>query len=186
MTKSKKIAFISLMALASLLLSSCGGGSSSNSSSNTSTSTEGGSKEDLVNDPKVEAQASGGFDNAITTPDGSSFTLSSPTTFTPGKFASGQVPGQTFNRFTVTVKNGGSSPLELYALIVKGSTSGGECVDIFDGDNKIDGAPQDALAAGTSLSFNWALSCPGKSGADLKVVLLNGETGLIEAKGKLA
>jgi len=161
-----------------LTLAGCGGSKSAEAPAE--------SKQELVEEPTVEVQASGGFDNAITTPDGNSFTLSSPSTFTPGKFASGHVPGQSFNKFAVTVKNNGSAALELYALIVKGTTSGGECVDIFDGDNKIDGAPQEPLAAGQSLTFNWALSCPGKSGEDLSVVLLNGETALIEAKGKLA
>ena len=184
MSLPKKTTFLALIALSSLLLAACGGGSSNSSSS--TTSDNGGSKQELVENPDVQAQASGGFDNPITTKDGNSFTLSSPTTFTPGKFAAGQIPGQTFNRFTVTVKNAGSAPLELYAIIVKGTTSGGECVDIFDGDNKIDGAPQDPLAAGATTSFAWALSCPGKSGADLSVVLLNGETALIEAKGKLS
>ena len=74
----------------------------------------------------------------------------------------------------------------LTALIVKGTTTGGECVDIFDGDNKMEGAPQEPLAAGTSLTFAWALSCAGKSGDDLTVTLFNGESALIEAKGKLA
>ena len=63
---------------------------------------------------------------------------------------------------------------------------GGECVDIFDGDNKINGAPQEPLAAATSITFDWALSCAGKSGDELTVKLFNGETALIEAKGKLA
>ena len=176
MKKSWLAALVALFL--ALTLSSCGGSKSAEAPTE--------SNQELVEEPTVEVQATGGFDNAITTPDGNSFTLSSPSKFTPGKFASGQVPGQSLDKFAVTVKNNGSTALELYALIVKGTTSGGECVDIFDGDNKIDGAPQEPLAAGQSLTFNWALSCPGKSGDDLTVVLLNGETALIEAKGKLA
>ena len=178
MKTNRRIAALSLAALLALTLSACGGSKS--------TSSSGKSNETLVTEPTAKAQASGGFDNAITTPDGNAFTLYSPAMFTPGKFASGQVIGQTYNKFTVTVKNGGAQPLELTALIVKGTTPGGECVDIFDGDNKIDGAPQEPLAAGASLTFNWALSCMGKSGDDLTVTLFNGETALIEAKGKLA
>jgi hypothetical protein len=174
----KSLLSITLAFFLALTLTGCGGSKSADAPTE--------SNQELVEEPTVEVQASGGFDNAITTSDGNAFTLSSPSIFAPGKFASGQVPGQSFNKFAVTVKNNGSSALELYALIVKGTTSGGECVDIFDGDNKIDGAPQEPLAAGKSLTFNWALSCPGKSGEDLSVVLLNGETALIEAKGKLA
>ena len=178
MITRRRTLVIGLTALLAISLSSCGGSKSSSSS--------GKSDQTLVTAPTAEAQASGGFDNAITTPDKNSFTLSSPQAFKPGKFATGMVIGQTFNRFTVTVKNGGSQPLDLTALIVKGTTTGGECVDIFDGDNKINGAPQEPLASGTSITFDWALSCAGKSGDDLTVKLFNGETALIEAKGKLA
>lgn len=178
MKTHRRIAGLALTALLALTLSACGGSKNSSSS--------GKSDESLVTQPTVEAQASGGFDNAITTPDKNSFTLSSPAAFTPGKFATGMVIGQTFNRFIVTVTNGTSQPLDLTALIVKGTTPGGECVDIFDGDNKINGAPQEPLAAGTSLNFDWALSCPGKSGDELTVTLFNGESALIAAKGKLA
>jgi hypothetical protein len=177
MTIQRRSTALALSLLLALSLSACGGSKSTSS---------GKSDETLVTQPTAEAQASGGFDNAITTPDKNSFTLSSPAAYTPGKFATGMVIGQTFNRFTVTVKNGGTQPLDLTALIVKGTTPGGECVDIFDGDNKMEGAPQEPLAAGTSLTFDWALSCAGKSGDVLTVVLFNGESALIEAKGKLA
>ena len=68
----------------------------------------------------------------------------------------------------------------------QGSTPSGVCVDIFDGDNNINGAPTEPLAAGKSLTFGWALSCPGNAGDELAVKLLSGETALIEAKGKLS
>lgn len=180
MTKFKGPFLIALLATFALALSSCGGSQDSSTTSGTN------NDQTLVTEPTTQAQATGGFDNPISTPDKSTFTLSSPNTFIPGKFASGMVIGQTFNRFKVTVKNDGTTDLDLTALIVKGSTSGGACVDIFDGDNKIEGAPQDPLAPGASMNFDWALSCPGKSGSDLTVTLLNGESALIEAKGKLA
>ncbi|MEY4198253.1 MAG: hypothetical protein RLZZ477_838, partial [Actinomycetota bacterium] len=84
------------------------------------------------------------------------------------------------------VNNGGSADLDLAVLIVQGSTPSGVCVDIFDGDNNINGAPTEPLAAGKSLTFGWALSCPGNAGDELAVKLLSGETALIEAKGKLS
>lgn len=160
-------------------MTSCG-----NSSDEAATPSEDTQK--LVETEVQEAQATGGFDTEIVVPTGESYILSSPTKFTPGKFAAGQIVGQSFNRFEVTVKNGTNADLDLAALIVQGSTASGACVDIFDGDAAIDGAPLDPLPVGQSKSFGWALSCPGKGGEDLTVKLLNGETALIEAKGKLS
>lgn len=143
-------------------------------------------KQELVENQEQEAQAKGGFDSDIKLPSGESYRLSSPTKFTPGKFAAGQVPGQSFNRFEVSVTNGGTAELDLAVLIVSGSTSAGACVDIFDGDNNIGGAPMEPLAVGATKTFSWALSCPGASGDELKVKLISGETALIEAVGKLS
>lgn len=143
-------------------------------------------KQELVEAPQQEAQATGGFDSEIKLPTGESYILSSPSKFTPGKFASGIVVGQSNYRFDVTTKNGGNADLDLAVLIVQGSTSSGACVDVFDGDNNINGAPTEPLPAGQSKTFTWALSCPGKAGDDLAVKLLSGETALIEAKGKLS
>lgn len=143
-------------------------------------------KQELVEAPQQEAQATGGFDSEIKLPTGESYILSSPSKFTPGKFASGIVVGQSNYRFDVTTKNGGNADLDLAVLIVQGSTSSGACVDVFDGDNNINGAPAEPLPAGQSKTFTWALSCPGKAGDDLAVKLLSGETALIEAKGKLS
>ncbi len=143
-------------------------------------------KQELVEVQEQEAQAKGGFDSDITLPTGEIYQLSSPSKFTPGKFAAGQVPGQSFNRFEVSVTNGGSADLDLAVLIVSGTTSAGACVDIFDGDNNINGAPLEPLAAGASKTFGWALSCPGSTGDELKVKLFSGETALIEATGKLS
>ena len=171
-----------LAALTSLLmistLTACGG------SDKADAPTE--QKQELVEAPQQEAQASGGFDSEIKLPTGESYILSSPAKFTPGKFASGIIPGQSNYRFEVTAKNGGTADLDLAVLIVQGSTSSGACVDVFDGDNNIGGAPTEPLAAGKSLTFTWALSCPGKVGDELSVTLLSGETALIEAKGTLS
>jgi hypothetical protein len=120
------------------------------------------------------------------TPDKNSFTVSSPGKFSPGKFAAGQLPGQINQRFNVSVSNGSGADLDLATLIVKGSTPAGECVDIFDGDAKMDGAPQTPLAAGASITFAWGLSCPGAAGDELTVVLTNNAVNIVEAKGKLA
>ncbi len=140
----------------------------------------------LVTEVEEAPQASGGFDAPVVTPDKVSYTLSSPASFTPGKFASGMLPGQTNERFNVTVVNGSAADLDLATLIVKGTTTTGECVDIFDGDNQMEGAPITPLAPGATATFSWGLSCPGKGGEEISVTLSNGVTTLIEVAGKLA
>lgn len=162
-----------------LTLTACGGGSDSVAT----TAEEGQALVEVVEAP---AQASGGFDAPVVTPDKVSYTLSSPTKFTPGKFASGMLENQVNQRFNLTITNGSAADLDLAVLIVKGSTTTGACVDIFDGDNKMEGAPTTPLAAGATATFSWGLSCAGKAGEDISVVLANGETNVIEVTGKLA
>jgi hypothetical protein len=174
--KSSQFATVSAAIALALTLSACGG----------SDETAQVDDQTLVAEVEEAPQASGGFDAPVVTPDKVSYTLSSPASFTPGKFASGMLPGQINERFNVTVENGSAAELDLATLIVKGSTTTGECVDIFDGDNQMEGAPTTPLAAGASANFSWGLSCPGKSGEDISVVLSNGTINVIEVTGKLA
>jgi len=71
-------------------------------------------------------------------------------------------------------------------LIVKGSTVAGECVDIFDGDNIMEGAPTEPLAIGASTTFGWGLSCPGKAGDQFSVTLANAGVTFVKVEGKLS
>ena len=174
--KSTNFATASAAIVLALTLSACGG----------SDETAQVDDQTLVAEVEEAPQASGGFDAPVVTPDKVSYTLSSPASFTPGKFASGMLPGQINERFNVTVENGSAAELDLATLIVKGSTTTGECVDIFDGDNQMEGAPTTPLASGASANFSWGLSCPGKSGEDISVVLSNGTINVIEVTGKLA
>jgi len=174
--KSSKFATASAAIALALTLSACGG------------SDEVAQVDDqtLVAEVEEAPQASGGFDAPHVTPNKVSYTLSSPASFTPGKFASGMLPDQINERFDLTVQNGTAADLDLAILIVKGSTTTGPCVDIFDGDNQMEGAPTTPLAAGATAKFSWGLSCPGKSGDDISVVLTNGTVNVIEVTGKLA
>lgn len=176
---SHKVTAALTATLLALALSACGGGTEAD----TTTAAEG---EALVNAVEEEAQAKGAFDTAVVTPDKNSFTVTSPAKFTPGKFAAGQLPGQINQRFNITVSNGSAADLDLATLIIKGTTTAGACVDIFDGDAKMDGAPQTPLAAGASISFAWGISCPGAPGDELTVVLTNNAVNVVEATGKLA
>lgn len=159
-----------------LTLSACGGGDEVAQVDDQS----------LITEVEEAPQASGGFDAPLVTPDKVTYTLSSPANFTPGKFASGMLPGQINERFNLSVTNGSAAELDLATLIVKGSTTTGECVDIFDGDNQMEGAPTSPLAAGASAKFSWGLSCPGKNGEDISVLLSNANVTLIEVTGKLS
>ena len=162
-----------------LLLTACG--AKTNESSPTPDDSPG-----LVENVEETPQASGGFDAPVITPDKVSYTLSSPSHFIPGKFASGHLPGLLNEKFTVSIINNSAAELDLATLIVKGSTAAGDCVDIFDGDNVMEGAPTTALAPGASTSFGWGLSCPGKVGVEFTVVLSNTGINIVEVTGKLA
>jgi hypothetical protein len=175
----KKLTSAIFATVFALTLTACGGGSDS-----TATTAEEGQA--LVEVVEEAAQASGGFDAPVVTPDKVSYTLSSPTKFTPGQFASGMLPDQVNQRFNLTITNGSAADLDLAVLMVKGSTTTGACVDIFDGDNTMEGAPTTPLAVGATIKFSWGLSCAGKAGEDISVILANGETNVIEVTGKLA
>lgn len=175
--KIKRAALLSPVALLLLAgLTACGG------------STEASSVDDqtLVEVEEEAPQATGGFGAPVVTPDKVSYTLSAPASFTPGKFASGMLPENLNERFDLTVVNNSGKDFDLATLIVAGATTAGVCVDIFDGDNAMEGAPTTPLANGATANFSWGLSCPGKGGEDITVSLSDGTTTLIEVVGKLA
>lgn len=172
--------YLTIAALSStLILSGCGGGGEGATESTSQA-------EELIAPPTEEVQASGGFNSPVKIPSGVSFTLSEPAAFKPGKFAAGQLPGYRNQQFKVDITNGSSTAIDLTTLIITGTSATGACVDIFDGDNGMEGAPQEPLAAGKSITFNWGLSCSGKSGEDLSLVLSNEGAAIIEVTGKVA
>lgn len=177
MESNSKFKLAVLAVAAGLLLTACGGESDT-------ASTE--SNQELVAPPEQEVQATGGFNTAVKIPSGVSFTLSEPAAFRPGKFAAGQLPGQRYQQFKVDITNESTAAIDLTTLIIIGKSATGVCVDIFDGDNGMEGAPQEPLAVGKSISFNWGLSCEGKAGEDLSLVLSNEGVAIIEVTGKLA
>ncbi len=171
----KRLLLLTGISSLGLLLNGCASGSSGSSSNST-----------FVPQQSEAPKVKGGFDSPLVLPDGTSFTLSAPSSFTPGHFASGQIKGQIYESFKISISNKSKAPLDLSTLIVSGTTNAGSCADIFDGDNNVNGAPQEALAVGATLEVNWALSCPGASGSNFDVTLQNNGTNLIQASGKLA
>lgn len=175
--KIKKAALLSPVALLLLAgLTACGGSSDSTSADDQS----------LVAVEEEAPQATGGFGAPVITPDKVSYTLSAPSSFTPGKFASGMLPENRNQRFDLTVVNNSGKELDLATLIVTGTTTTGACVDIFDGDNAMEGAPTTPLANGETSNFSWGLSCTGAAGEDITVQLSDGTTTVIEVVGTLA
>ncbi len=161
-----------------LTLASCGGGQTNGKASADSSA--------LATSAPTAAQASGDFGSVVTLPSGIAFTLNNQAVFTPTKFSSGQIDGQRFNSFEITVKNGTSAPLDLGTLILTSTASAGAgCVDIFDGQVGLQGAPSDLVAAGGTTTFKWALSCPGKAGDLLTIAMTTDGTTNVEVKGKL-
>ena len=159
-----------------LLLSACGGNSSSSATSSGSTAA-----------PTTAAAAgtAGGFGSATKTADGTSFTVSLPAPYTPGKFASGAQPNQLHEGLNISATNGTKATLDLSTLIVTASTVAGTCVDILDGDNAYNGAPQAPLAVGATTQFKWAISCPGKRGDALSFGFSVNNIAAVQLSGKL-
>lgn len=181
----KNLSRLALIAIATsglvLALTSCGGGTSGGQASGNSAQSSS-----LVTAPSVAAQASGSFGSVVTLPSHVAFTLDKLTVFIPTKFSSGQIDGQTFNSFDITVKNATTAPLDLGALILTSVTgTAGACVDIFDGQVGLQGAPSDPVAAGRTTMFKWAISCPGKAGDPLTISMTTDGVANVDVKGKL-
>ena len=191
MKNLSRSAFIAIAASGLVLgLTSCGSSQTSQASqtSQPSGSASGGSAQSssLVTAPTSAPQASGNFGSVVTLPSGVAFTLNKLAVFTPTKFSSGQIDGETFNSFEITVKNGSKAPLDLGTLILAVKTTADNlCVDIFDGQVGLQGAPSNLVAVGGTTTFKWATSCPGKAGDPLNITLTTDGTTNVDVKGKL-
>jgi hypothetical protein len=163
-----------------LLLGACGNSSTGNATAQ--------NQQQLVEATTSPAAASGEIGSAVKTKAGVTVEISKPTQFTPGKFVSQNLTaGNVNNSFSIKVTNGGTAPLDLTTMVVTSSTGAAQsCVDVLDADNGFAGAPMDPVAAGASVDVKWAISCVGKVGSPLSIVInVNGEN-LAELKGSLA
>ena len=103
-------------------------------------------------------------------------TFQENTAFTPGPFASNYQKNMVSNKFDITVENKSGEPLDLATMAIAMKSGTDTCVDILDGDNNINGAPTDPLAAGASATFTYAVGCLAKVGAPLELeVSLNAD-----------
>ena len=180
----KKLPRLALIAIGTagliLALAACGGAKSGGASGNSAQSSG------LVTAPSSAPQASGNFGAEVTLPSHVVFTLDKLAVFIPTKFSAGQIDGQTYNSFDIKVKNATTAPLDLGALILTSvAGTSGDCVDIFDGQVGLQGAPSNPVAAGATSMFKWAISCPGKAGDPLTISMTTDGVATVEVKGKL-
>lgn len=178
MINRKRLALAALIGSGLILLSACGGGSTEG------TDKANGQNQDLVD--VGNSDVSGAVGGDIDLGNGITIKLSQPQHFTPGKFASNYVKGQTANLFDATLTNGSGKALDWATVsFITTTTDGGACNDVLDGDNGVEGQPMGELAAGGSATFKFGVACDTKPGAELNVVITIGDKSA-EVKGKLA
>lgn len=152
----KKILIASTL-IAGLALTGCG-----NTAEPVATPTESAT-------PSATPTVSNAFGSPITVGEGITVTISKPTTFVPGTFASNYLPGQAANVFTATLKNESGSEIDPSTFSLVASSGSNTCTDVLDGDNGISGAPTEPIATASEVNFKFAIGCDAKSGQPLHI-----------------
>ena len=152
-----KKSLIAVGLIATIALTACGGKKADTAST------------DAPSTAASSSSAAGGFGSPLDLGGGISLTLSSPKTFVPGNFASNYLKGQAANLTDVTIKNGGTTPLDASTILIQAESGTNTCTDVLDGDNGITGAPIDPIATGASVTFKFAIACDAKSGDALTI-----------------
>ncbi len=160
-----KKSLTAVLVIGALVLTGCGNKKADTASSTTESPTA-----------TTAPTASGGFGSAVALGGGITLTISAPTSFKPGTFASNYLPGQAANVFDVTLKNGGTTPIDPTTILLAASSGTNTCTDVLDGDNGVSGAPTDPIAAGATSTFKFAIGCDAKAGAPLHFDITVGTT----------
>jgi hypothetical protein len=116
---------------------------------------------------KTEVTATTGFGAPLSLGTTTVVTFAENTKFTPGAYASNYQKGMVANKFDVTIENKGTEALDLSSIVITPASGDNNCTDILDGDNNINGAPTEPIAAGSSTTFTYGLGCTAKIGAPL-------------------
>lgn len=119
--------------------------------------------------PSASATVSNGFDVPITVGTGITLTISKPTSFKPGQFASNYLAGQAANVLSATLKNASGAEIDPATISLVASSGTNTCTDVLDGDNGISGAPTDPIADGSEINFKFAVGCDAKAGQPLHI-----------------
>lgn len=169
---------LGILAVATLALAACGSTGSSGSSGTTSS-------QPAATASASAAAAKAAFGAPFDLGSGVSVTISKPAAFTPGAYASNYMQGQVANLVTVDVENKGTNPLDMTTVILSATSGANSCSDILDGDNGINGAPTDPVAAGGHTTFKYGIACDGKAGAPLDLNVAFGNSS-VDLTGTLA
>jgi len=126
-----------------------------------------------------------GFDKPLDLGGGVSVTISAPTHFTPTQFMTNyDQKAKTANYFTVTIKNGGKTPLDFSTVSLEADSGANVCFDIL-GDQDINGAPTEALKPGAEASYKYGVGCQAATGDPLSLTVRIGGSN-VAVEGKLA
>jgi hypothetical protein len=125
------------------------------------------------------------FDTPLDLGGGIFVTVASPSRFTPTQFMTNidQKP-QSANSFQVTIKNGGSAPLDFASVNLVAESGSNICFDML-GDLDINGAPTEPLAAGQTASYTYGVGCKAAAGDPLSLTVQIGES-KVAVEGKIA
>jgi hypothetical protein len=125
------------------------------------------------------------FDTPLDLGGGVFVTVASPVRFTPTTFMTNidQKP-KTSNSFQVTIKNGGSTPLDFTTVSLVAASGENVCFDVL-GDLDINGAPTEALAAGATTTYTYGVGCQAAAGDPLSLTVQIGES-KVAVEGKLS
>lgn len=118
---------------------------------------------------EAEVTATTGFGSPLELGSDVVVTFAENVLFTPGAYASNYQKGMVTNKFDVTIENKGAKELDLTTIAITAASGDNTCVDILDGDNGIDGAPTDPIAAGASSTFTYGVGCISKVGSPLEL-----------------
>lgn len=126
-----------------------------------------------------------GFDSPLDLGGGVTVTVSAPAQFKPTIFMTNidQKP-KTSNAFEVTIKNDGKAPLDFTTVSLQAASGSNVCFDVL-GDLDINGAPTDALKAGSEVTYKYGVGCQAASGDPLTLTVQIGDS-KVQVDGKLA
>jgi len=172
-TQTRKVAIA--LTIAALALTGCSKGSTNGNAAPDQSSS-------LTETKAPSATIAFGGDQTLKT--GVVITVTDPVSFTPGQFASNYVKTQVANKFDVTIKNGGTTDVDMTTVTILSKSGSNNCVDVLDGDNGIIGAPTDPLAAGATATFSYGIACDAKVGDPLNISISVGAD-VINVDGKL-
>jgi hypothetical protein len=125
------------------------------------------------------------FDTPLDLGGGVFVTVSAPERFTPTQFMTNidQKP-KSSNKFNVTIKNGGKTPLDFTTVSLIADSGANVCFDVL-GDLNINGAPTEPLAAGATATYAYGVGCQAAAGDPLSLTVQIGTSKVVVA-GKLA